>query len=311
MKLVHDPAHDRAMTEACADGLAAMARDASIELTPRQIAAVDELRQWLAEGTRVYVPYLPNADYQDVILACQRLLDAGLVAVPHFPARAMTSQQQARDHLDALAAHGVRELMLIAGDTARPAGPYVDSLALLESGLLQRHRFGLGIAGHPEGHPAADSSALKAALSTKREYALATDTPMWVVTQFAFEAGSFLDWLHDHGDVIAPLPVHFGIAGPTRLRTLMAYAAQCGVGASARALMRHPETTRLLRSWTPDGLVHALACYRLEHPLSLFHGLHIFPFGGLKRSAKWLEGLVAAGQPERAPHLSGGLQPCP
>lgn len=306
MKLVHDHHADPMMDTACDDTLAAMARAASLELTPRQILTTDDLTARLSPGTWVYVPYLPNGHFPDTIAACQRLLTNGLVPVPHFPARALESRQQADDWLSQLADVGVRRLMMIAGDTAHVAGPFADSLALLDADLFAGRPFGLGIAGHPEGHPAADKSALMDAMRIKRDYAAATGTDMWVVTQFAFEADSFLHWLHESGDAIAPLPVYLGIAGPTRLRTLMAYAAQCGVGVSARALIRHPETARLLRSWTPDGLVHALARYRVEHPLSLFKGLHIFPFGGLKRSTKWLNDLASTSLADRDQRQSGG-----
>ncbi|MDX1757507.1 MAG: methylenetetrahydrofolate reductase [Marinobacter sp.] len=306
MKLAQEPHADPMMDTACDNALAAMARAASLELTPRQILTTDDLSVRLAPGTRVYVPYLPNGHYPDTIAASRHLLANDLVPVPHFPARALASRQQADDWLSQLAEAGVRRLMVIAGDTAKVAGPFADSLALLNADLFAGRPFGLGVAGHPEGHPVADESALRDALRIKRDYAAATGTDMWVVTQFAFEADSFLTWLHENGDTIAPLPVYFGIAGPTSLRTLLSYAALCGVGVSARALIRHPETARLLRSWTPDGLVEALAHYRVEHPLSLFQGLHIFPFGGLKRSTKWLNNLASAGLADNDQRQSGG-----
>ncbi len=125
-------------------------------------------------------------------------------------------------------------------------------------------------------------------MTIKREYATATGTRMWVVTQFAFEADTFILWLQRMSDVVDPLPVYFGIAGPTRLRMLIAYAARCGVGVSARVMRRSPESKRLLRAWTPDGLVSAMARHRADNPTSLFQGIHIFPFGGLQRSSEWL-----------------------
>lgn len=291
MQLVHEQMTDPDADTACGEELDFLARSASIELTPRQILATDDLGRWLAPGTAVYVPFLPKARYDDTVEACGQLRAAGLDPVPHFPARAVASTGQGQEWLERLGAAGVDKLMVIAGDNGDPVGPFKDTLVLLESGLLTRYPFALGVAGHPEGHPSADHPSLMQALQIKRDYAATTRTRMWVTTQFAFEADSFTDWLQTAGDHLAPLPVYFGIAGPTKLRTLMAYAAQCGVGVSARALMRHPETARLLRSWTPDGLVEALAQYRVAHPLTLFKGIHLFPFGGLKRASRWLEDL--------------------
>lgn len=307
MKLVHDPESDPTVEAASEDRLSGFIRTASIELTPRHVLGKADLLEWLSPGTVVYVPYLPNADYADTIAACHHLCGEGLAPVPHVPARAIQSLDHARGWLDQLQAIGVTRLMLIAGDNGHPAGPFKDTLALLQSGLLTEYRFALGVAGHPDGHPAADHATLIDALRFKRDYAAVTGTRMWIVTQFAFEADTFTGWLQSAGDAVAPLPVWFGIAGPTSLRALMSYAAKCGVGVSARALLRHPETARLLRAWTPDGLVHALARYQAEHPLSLFRGIHIFPFGGLKRSAQWLDGLREQSvSGVRTESLSGG-----
>ncbi|WP_111497386.1 methylenetetrahydrofolate reductase [Marinobacter bohaiensis] len=291
MELVHEQQPDPATASACDQVLATLARGASIELTPRQIQATDDLQDWLSPGTSVYVPFLPNADYGASIEACQRLVNLGLVPVPHFPARAIESHLQAQEWLDRLDLAGVRHLMVIAGDRPSPAGPFADSLALLTAGVLRDKPFALGVAGHPDGHPVAGHPELMEALRIKRDYAAATDTAMWVVTQFTFEADICIDWLEAAEQYLSPLPVYVGLAGPTKLRTLMAYAAQCGVGVSARALLRHPETARLLRAWTPDGLVHALARHQVEQPMTLFRGIHIFPFGGLKRASEWLTGL--------------------
>lgn len=292
MKLVYERGASAPPGLAHAAIMGELARSASIEAVPGQILQMDARPDWLPAGTAVYVPFLPNARFDDTVSACQRLRAIDLAPIPHFPARAVTSRNQARDWLNGLAAVGTDRLMLIAGDSAHATGPFQDTLALLESGLLAEHGFhNLGVAGHPDGHPVASSDELTYALSVKREYATATATRMWVVTQFVFEADTFFRWLHTMTDVVNPLPVYFGIVGPTRLRTLMAYAAQCGVGVSAQILRRKPATARLLHGWTPDELVPAMVRHRSENPASLFQGIHLFPFGGLKRSSEWLRSL--------------------
>lgn len=271
--------------EPAPDPLASLARTASIEATPRQVLAAENLAGLRPAGGAVYVPFLPGADFADSLAACQRLQAAGLTPVPHLPARAIASRDQARDWLAALAETGVNRLMLIAGDRTTASGPFADTPALLASGLVAEHGFfDLGVAGHPDGHPQASRGALSEAMRFKQDYAQASGSRLWVVTQFAFEVHPILDWLDEAGPELAPWPIYLGLPGPTRLKTLLAYAAQCGVGASARALKRQPGTARLLRPWTPDRLVHALAGH---HP-ARFAGLHLFPFGGLQRSVDWL-----------------------
>ena len=70
---------------------------------------------------------------------------------------------------------GVDSLMLVAGDRASPAGPYPDTPALLDSGLLAEHRLRrLGVTSYPEGHPLVGPADLDEALRRKTHYARAT-----------------------------------------------------------------------------------------------------------------------------------------
>tara|TARA_R110002074_G_scaffold99276_3_gene214489 strand:+ start:3488 stop:4417 length:930 start_codon:yes stop_codon:yes gene_type:complete len=270
--------------------LRALVRSASIEATPRQILTVEHLPDLLPAGTCVYVPFLPKGRFGDTLEACQRLIDVGMQPIPHVPARMAESRGQMRDWLARMTESGVDRLLLIAGDSDAIAGPFPDTLAVLESGLLAEFRFhGIGVAAHPDGHPMADRATLIQALGIKREYARTTSTRLWVVTQFSFDPNAVIDWLQSLGTILEEVPVYIGMAGPTRVKTLMAYAAQCGVGASARLMLRRPGSARLLRAWTPDAMVRALVRYCLDNPDTLLRGIHLFPFGGLRQSAQWIQ----------------------
>ena len=164
-----------------------LARHASVELSPRQLGSTGPLTDYLPRGTRVYIPSIPGTAWRETVAASQRLGAEGMLPVPHLPARLMRSAQQLDDRLGKLAEAGVRELLLVAGDHARAAGPYHDTLDVLESGKLVEHGFRrVGVAAYPEGHPLATRGDLEAALSHKIAYAHATGTEMWIVTQFTF-----------------------------------------------------------------------------------------------------------------------------
>ena len=284
-----EPGTDRP-GDAMAGALNHLIQGASIEATPRQILGTPALSTMLSAGQSVYVPFLPKADFSETLAACHRLLAEGFVPVPHLPARAVSSEMQLDSWLSDLAGSGVDRLLLIAGDTGAPRGPFTDTLAVLESGLLMRHGFRrIGIAGHPDGHPVASATELKRALAVKQTYARQTDTRLWIVTQFTFAAQAVVGWLNEHTFDLSPWPVYVGLPGPTGLKTLLAYAAQCGVGSSAKQVLKRPGTTRLLRAWTPDGVVDNLAHHRALHPDSPLAGIHLFPFGGLQRTAQWLD----------------------
>ena len=91
------------------------------------------------------------------------------------------------------------------------------------------------------------------------------------------------------------LPVRVGMAGPARLKTVLAFAARCGVGASARALARRPSALRLLNNWTPDSMLQALARHRVASPESPLSGIHLFTFGGLPQTSRWLRATAGVG----------------
>ena len=295
-----------------------LVRHASVELSPRQLVSTGPLTDYLSRGTRVYIPSIPGAAWRETMAACQRLTAEAMLPVPHLPARLMKSEAQLDNRLGELAEADVSELLLVAGDHERAAGPYRDTLDVLESGKLVEHGFRrLGVTAYPEGHPLAARGELEAALSRKIAYASATDTHMWIVTQFTFASAHAIAWLAAMRDRGCPLPVYIGLPGPARLRTLLAYAAHCGVRASARALTRQPSVIRLLKSWSPDELLQGLAQYRVESTGTTLTGIHLFTFGGLPRTSRWLRANGAttrnvAASPATAPEVARnvpGLRP--
>ena len=261
---------------------------ASIELAPRQLASAPLER--LRPGTEVYVPHPPNAAWRDSVAACRHLAATRLTPVPHLTARGIESVRDLDDRLAQLTDAGVYKLLLIAGDRTRPAGPFQDTLAVLDSGRLTAHGIGcLSCAIHPERHPHANADALRAALNHKIEYARQTHTELTLVTQFAFTPQPILAWLAAfEGPDDAPLQVRVGLPGPAKLATLIRFAARCGIGTSAKVLTHRPDVVRLLGPWSPDGLMDALVQHLSQAPGSALAGIHLFPFGGLASSCDWL-----------------------
>jgi methylenetetrahydrofolate reductase (NADPH) len=272
--------------------LARFARTASLEATPARVMRGAALTAQLPARARVYVPFLPGTDFLETVAACRRLLGDGLRPVPHLPARAVPGKDALDDWLAALAATGTSELLLIAGDQRAAAGPFPDTLKLLETGKLLEHGFRrLGVAGHPEGSPHAACGQLDAALESKLAYARDTDTRLWIVSQFTFSSSPIIEWLAHIRERGVDVPVYAGIPGPARLQTLIAYAARCGVGVSARVLRRRPGAARLLGRWTPHGVAADLAGHAATDSVSGPDGIHVFPFGGIADAAAWLRTL--------------------
>jgi methylenetetrahydrofolate reductase (NADPH) len=182
----------------------------------------------------------------------------------------------------------VRSILLIGGDPDPPIGPFGDSLALLASGVVERHGIRrIAFAGYPEGHPQNPAAALDAALRAKIALAERLGLEASVVTQFGFEAAPIRRWIGGlRGQGIA-CPVRVGVAGPASVATLAKFAVRCGIGASLQALARgHTAFAHILTETGPDGLIEALVAG--ENAGALIDGFHVFTFGGVRRVADWI-----------------------
>jgi len=280
--------------------------DWSIEATPAQWRELPDTAA-LPAGSRVYVPALPRSRSVDTAAACASIRARGYEPVPHLAARAMRSRPALAEWLQRMRDAGADSLLLIAGDRARPAGPFHNTLAIFDSGLIEDSGFRrIAVAGHPEGHSNASDEELVAALRCKTAWARETGSEVWIVTQFVFSAGPLVDWyrrMHDQG---IETPLYIGLPGPAKIQTLIRYAAQCGVGASARMLMRRPGTvSQLLGRWTPEETLQALARGLDEKPAMPVAGVHVFPFGGLALSLEFFRSFRPDAQPIKTTAAGG------
>src|SRR5712691_4652731 len=169
---------------------------ASLELSSRDPAEIDACADLLEPGTAVYISMPPGQTYHGVLALATRLKRAGLRPVPHVAARRIASRGALDEYLARAAGEaGVDSALLIAGDSERASGPFESSLALLETGLFQRHDIArVGVAGYPEGHPKIAETALVTALSAKKILARRARLDLQVVTQFCFESEPILAW---------------------------------------------------------------------------------------------------------------------
>ncbi|MCZ0935435.1 MAG: methylenetetrahydrofolate reductase [Gemmatimonadetes bacterium] len=269
-----------------------LALGASVEILPGQLPSPEVLASHLPRATSVYIPYPPKGRWPDTIAACEQALAAGMKPVPHLPARSVRGAGEFDDWLAAAVDTGVDSLMLVAGDPATPAGPYPDTPALLDSGLLAEHGLRrLGVTSYPEGHPVIAQADLDEALRRKMEYARATDAELWIVTQFVFSSSPALAWLERMRNAGCTLPVRIGMPGPVALGALIGYAVRSGVVASARALKRKPGIARLAGRWSPTPIALALARHLAGREETASLGIHLFTFGGLTDTAEWLSNL--------------------
>jgi methylenetetrahydrofolate reductase (NADPH) len=267
-------------------------RDASTEITPAEAGRLSELERILPAGTAVYVAHTPNASFAQVIHAAVAVRRAGFAATPHIAVRRISNAEVLRDALAQLRAAGVDRILLIAGDAPQPCGDFSSTLDVLGSGILQQAGLArIGIAGHPEGHATVSGEILWQALEAKQAYATRGGLNMHVVTQFGFDCRAFAAWQSALVQRHIQLPVRIGLAGPAPLTKLLHFAAQCGIGASARAAVRNFGTALRARdlALAPDH--HLLALLDTSLP-SQVEAPHFFAFGGVIETARWMRGLA-------------------
>src|SRR5262249_29830436 len=136
-----------------AQAIAALARAASIEMTWRHVGELPACRALLAPGTLVFVSFLPGQTWLQTVDTCVAVRDSGFEPVPHVRVRQL-SDGPALERLAAKLAGqaGVRQALLIAGDSPEPVGELATTLDALRSGALAAHGIRrVFVAGHPEG----------------------------------------------------------------------------------------------------------------------------------------------------------------
>jgi methylenetetrahydrofolate reductase (NADPH) len=269
--------------------------DFTIETTPGSALKIPDYREHLRPGTKVAVTFLPGSDFADTITTAARLKAEGFDPLPHFAARSIPSEALLETWLKQLQDEvGITEVVALGGAVDKPLGPFDSSMALLETGLFDKYGIRkIGVAGHPEGSPDISDQAIKEALAWKNAFAERSGAAIYIATQFCFEAAPIIAWdraIQSQGN---KLPIHIGVPGLATIKTLLNHARACGVGPSMRFLTRQARNiTKLMTVSAPDKLVLELARYRAEDPGCGIARVHVYPLGGLRRSAAWTYAVV-------------------
>lgn len=282
---------DRALQTAPAP-LAAFLQGFSIEVMPRTAEKIEDFRDLLPVGTRVYIAHIEGTPIEEMVATASRLRAEGFAPMPHFPARIIADRATLADWIGRYRGEAdVRQALLLAGGVARPHGAFENSMQLLETGL-----FGdfdrLHVAGHPEGNrdidPDGTDRAVMEALRWKQAFSRSTDATIAIATQFCFEAAPVIAWADRLAAEGIDLPIHIGVAGPAKLQTLVKFAIACGVGPSLRVLQKRArDVTKLLLPFEPVEFLSELAAHKAAHPPFGIEAVHFFPLGGIKTNAAW------------------------
>jgi methylenetetrahydrofolate reductase (NADPH) len=275
--------------------LGAYLRKASLEITGKQIEKIPLIAQHLPKGADVFIALIDAAELAVQIDASAALRDAGYNPIPHIPARFVLNKDDLQNRLQAFSSRaGVTDVLALGGGAPQPIGQYDAAIQLMETDLFQK--FGIkriGIAGHPEGNPditkVHGEAMLLKALKDKNTWLKANNIKGFIATQFLFDAAPVAAWAAALRNEGIDLPVHVGVPGPATIKTLVKYAAMCGVGNSARFIRKQAlNVTKLLSVSEPTEFVDQLATLHFDKPDLGIAAPHLYPFGGFDKLFGWM-----------------------
>jgi methylenetetrahydrofolate reductase (NADPH) len=220
-----------------------------------------------------------------------KLSGAGYAVVPHLSARLVRDRSHLQDLVDRMAAMGIRDVFVVAGDSETPAGDYAGAAPLIRDLQDVDQPFErIGITGYPETHPLFDDCTAAAALAEKAPFA------SYIATQICFDSSVTARWIEDVWERGIRLPVFVGIPGAVQRAKLLRVSTRIGIGESLRFLRKHGTFVRRFLQpggFSPDRLLEGFGPL-LTDPEGKVAGFHVFTFNDLAETEAWRRKRLAA-----------------
>ncbi len=266
----------------------------TIETTPKNFEKISDLNNLLPKNTSVYITYLPNENYKNIIKTAKKIKDQGFEPIPHLPARTIENFSEVEKYLGMLSEVSGAKKILIIGGSGSQNGNISSSMEVLQTGLIDKFHFKeIGLAGHPEGSPDINNKELDKAIIDKNKFATNTQAKLYFVTQFFFEASSFIEWEKHLEELGNKIDIHAGLPGPANILTLINFAKSCGIKNSINFLSKQAlKISKLASTKAPGKLIYELSKYKHSKTNSKLTKLHFYPFGGIKKTSRWIKALV-------------------
>jgi len=271
---------------------AELLRNARFEVLPLE-GIEEQVLAHLGTDAKVTVTASPKRGLEPTVDLSERLTAAGYATVPHISARLVRDRAHLTELLDRLHAGGVRELFVLAGDAAEPAGEFPGAVQLLEAMGPRRADFdAIGITGYPESHHLISDEETIRAMFAKAPMAT------YIVSQLCFDAATIVAWIAEVRRRGTDLPIWIGVPGNVAYAKLLRTSMKIGVGESARFLShRGSWISRLVtRQFTPDRLVRELTPCATD-PAARVAGFHLYTFNEVARTEQWRRAALARATP--------------
>jgi methylenetetrahydrofolate reductase (NADPH) len=238
----------------------------------------------------VTVTASPTKGLEPTLAMTENLAAAGYRVVPHLSARLVRDAAHLREVVARLAAIGVDDVFIPAGDADPPAGEFTSALDVLEHLASLGNPFErVGITGYPETHPKIEDDVTVQSMWDKRRHAT------YIVSNLCFDPATLRHWIVRIRRRGVTLPLLVGIAGPVDRARLVQMATKIGVADSARFVAGHSSAFVKLSTpgaYQPERLLGKVGS-TLAAPESLVTGLHVFTFNQVARAEQWRQALLS------------------
>ena len=264
--------------------------DFSMEMTGKDVAKVENAAGVIPPGTRINVTFLENEDLAMRTTAAAAVKRLGFTPVPHISARRIKSQDMLEEYLSALRDIGAADnVLIVGGDPTVPMGPYEESLAVIESGVLQQYGVKhISMGGHPSGDPNIPADVLIPALQKKSAALAQLNLPGSIITQVDFDVDRVLQWIAEVREAGVDLPIRVGVPGPASVKLLLGFASRLGISTSTTIAKKYGlSVTNLLGKAGPENFIRDLQT-GLDPAKHGVVKLHFYTFGGFKTTAEWI-----------------------
>lgn len=264
-------------------------RESYMEIFPT--STIESKLDVLEPGSYIAVTCSPTKGVDETLDMSERLAKQGFRVVPHIAARMVRNKAHLREIISRINDSTIVSIFVPGGDAEQPVGDYARALDLLRDLADIEHQFiEIGIAAHPEGHPAASDEQLLNELLAKQEFA------NYIVTQMCFDAGRIENWLREIRDRGVHLNAWLGMPGAADRGALIRTSLRIGVGDSVRFLKRQGKKAAHLMAaseYRPDELQYSLALV-IANPDLKVAGQHVFCFNQVERAEQWRHDFIAS-----------------
>ena len=263
--------------------------EAYMEIFPTD--SIEDKLDVLEPGSYVAVTCSPSKGVGETLDMSERLAKRGFKVVPHIAAKMVKNKAELGEILARLNDLPIVSVFIPGGDAPKPAGDYTKALDLLRDIADFEHRFTeIGVAAHPEGHPAVSDEVLLDELLKKQEFS------NYIVTQMCFDADIIGNWVKKIRGAGVSHPVWVGLPSVSNRKSLMTTSLRIGVGNSLRYLKNHGKIAAKLllqKDYSPDDLLFDLAPYLADDELNIA-GHHIYCFNQVEKAEQWRKDFLAS-----------------